>query len=399
MSRFTNRINVLKTILSNPKMIRLNPSLNWFFARYMFKFPGVITDEHVILHSHLPPLNSKAYTRFINEQLLSRSEGPTHAQIGITNACPQNCEYCYNKNRTGKVMDKDTILKVIRDLKNMGVVWLGLTGGEPLLNKDIVEITASASEDCAVKLFTTGCTLTKTLAADLKKAGLFSACISLDHFLAEEHDKTRRYQGAYNEALKAIKIFKEVGIHIGVSAVFSRQMIQSNHVEEFLGFLAELGVDEAWLSEVKPSVEPYQEDGIVIDEEDRLTLAHIQDGYNKKGKLTVNYLGHFEGKEHFGCNAGCKMIYIDAFGEVSPCVFTPMTFGSIHDTAIADIFNEMKSLFQPSHEGCFINTNYRLLQKYAEGQLMLDREKSINMMTEAKFGPLSEFGRKFYLRK
>ena len=110
-------------------MLKLNPSLNWFFARYMMKFPGVVVGKHTVLHSHLPPLNSQAYSRFINEQLLARSEGPSHAQIGLTNACPQNCEYCYNKNRTGKVMDKDTIKKVIRDLKEMGVVWLGFTGG------------------------------------------------------------------------------------------------------------------------------------------------------------------------------------------------------------------------------------------------------------------------------
>jgi MoaA/NifB/PqqE/SkfB family radical SAM enzyme len=365
----------------------------------MMKFPSVITDEHIILHSHLPPLNSKAYKRFINEQLLSRIDGPSHAQIGITNDCPQNCEYCYNKNRSGKVMDKGTILQVIHDLKNMGVVWLGLTGGEPLLNKDIVEITASASDDCAVKLFTTGCTLTNSLAADLKKAGLFSACISLDHYIAEEHDKTRRYKGAYKEALKAIEIFKQTGIHIGVSAVFSKQMIRSNRVNEFLSFLSELGVDEAWLSEVKPSVEDYQQANMVIDEEDRLALVHLQDRYNKKGKLTVNYLGHFEGSEHFGCNAGRKMIYIDAFGEVSPCVFTPMTFGNVHDTPVRQIFNDMKPLFRPSHEGCFINTNYRLLQKYSDGQLMLDKESSVKMMQESSFGPLSSFGKLFYGRK
>ncbi|MBN2238434.1 MAG: radical SAM protein [Dehalococcoidales bacterium] len=396
MSRFTNRFAALKAVLSNPQMIKLNPSLNWFLARYMMKFPVAVNDDYVILHSHLPPLNTRAYTRFVSEQLISRIDGPSHAQIAITNECPQNCEYCYNRNRTGRVMDKETIMKVIQDLKDLGVVWLGLTGGEPLLNRNIVEITASASDTCAVKLFTTGCTLTKNLALDLKKAGLFSACISLDHFLEEEHDRTRRYKGAYREALKGIEIFKDAGIHIGVSAVFSKEMIQSDRVEEFLGFITGLGVDEAWLSEVKPSVETYLDESQVIDEEDRLKMLRIQDRYNKQGKLTVNYLGHFEGKEHFGCNAGRKMIYVDAFGEVSPCVFTPMTFGNVYDTGIKEIYSEMMRLFKPSHEGCFINTNYRLMQKYADGRLMLDKERSTGMMAEAVFGPLSGFGQIFY---
>ena len=45
--------------------------------------------------------------------------------------------------------------------------------------------------------------------------------------------------------------------------------------------------------------------------------------------MVINYLGHFEGCESFGCNAGCKMVYVDAFGEVSPCVFLPFSFGNV----------------------------------------------------------------------
>jgi MoaA/NifB/PqqE/SkfB family radical SAM enzyme len=397
---FTNKIALIKTVLANPQMIKLSPSLNWFFTRYILKFPTVTTGKNVILHSHLPPLNSQAYKRFINEQLLAGNEGPSHAQIGLTNACPQNCEYCYNKNRAGRPMDKDTIKKVIRDLKEMGVVWMGFTGGEPLLNKDIVEITASVSEHCAVKLFTTGCTLTRQLASDLKAAGLFSVCVSLDSLVEEEHDRRRRYQGAFKEALKALDIFKKTGgIHVSVSAVFSREMIRTDQAEEFLQYLTQLGIHEVWLSEVKPSVEAFWHADNVITEDDRLKLIQIQDRYNKAGKITVNYLGHFEGNEYFGCNAGRKMIYIDAFGGVSPCVFTPMTFGNVHETPVQEIFDEMKALFQPSHEGCFINNNYRLLQKYADGQAVLGKENAIRMMQEASFGPPAKFGQLYYGRK
>jgi MoaA/NifB/PqqE/SkfB family radical SAM enzyme len=397
---FKNRLAVLKAVLSNPQMIKLRPSINWFFARYMMKFPAVTVGKHVILHSHLPPLNSKAYTRFINEQLLARAEGPSHAQIGLTNACPQNCEYCYNRNRTGRTMDKDTIKKVIRDLKEMGVVWLGLTGGEPLLNKDILEITESASADCAVKLFTTGATLTRDLASDLKAAGLFSVCVSLDHYREEEHDRRRRTPGAFKQALKALEIFRDIGgIHVGVSAVLSRNMIRTDQAEEYLLFLIGLGIHETWLSEVKPSLEAFWDRNLVITEEDRLKLIRLQDRYNKGGKITVNYLGHFEGKEHFGCNAGCKMVYVDAFGEVSPCVFTPLSFGNVQDKPVKDIFGEMRAHFQPSHEGCFINTNYGLLRKYANGHAMLGKESAIKMMEEVRFGPPSEFGRLYYGRK
>ena len=313
-------------------MLRVSPSTLWFLSDYMSKFQIRRVGDNLILHSHLPPLNSRAYSRFVKEHLLAKTPGPSHAQIGITNACPQNCEYCYNRNRQGQVMDKETIMKMARELKEMGVVWLGLTGGEPLLNKDIVEITESVAGDCAVKLFTTGCTLTREKALDLKQAGLFSVSVSLDHWEEEKHDRGRRYKGAFQQALKAIDIFQSVGgIQVGVSAVLSREMIRNDQVEDFLEFLKGLDVHEAWLSEVKPSLEAFWNNNLVITEEERLKLVKLQDRYNAEGKMTVNYLGHFEGKECFGCNAGNKMVYVDAFGEVSPCVFTPLKLRKCSD--------------------------------------------------------------------
>ena len=120
-----NSLPLLKIIGSNPQMLRVSPSTLGFLSDYMSKFQIQRVGGNLILHSHLPPLNSRAYSRFVNEHLLAKTPGPSHAQIGITNACPQNCEYCYNRNRQGQVMDKETIKKVARELKEMGVVWLG----------------------------------------------------------------------------------------------------------------------------------------------------------------------------------------------------------------------------------------------------------------------------------
>jgi MoaA/NifB/PqqE/SkfB family radical SAM enzyme len=377
-------------------MLKVSPSVLRFLSGYMGKFRVREVGDNLILHSHLPPLNSAAYTRFVEEHLLERTSGPSHAQIGITNACPQRCEYCYNRNRQGDVMDTDTILKTARELVDMGVVWLGLTGGEPLLNKDIVRIVERLSGDCAMKLFTTGCTLTAEKAAQLQRAGLFSVCISLDHWTEDEHDRGRNYDGAFREALRAIDIFLNTGgIHVGVSAVLSREMIENDQVEKYLAFLDGLGVHEAWLSEVKPSLEAFWHEELVITEEQRLQLVRLQDRYNASGRMTVNYLGHFEGKECFGCNAGNKMVYVDAFGDVSPCVFTPMNFGNVQSGSIAEIVAEMQSHF-PSEDGCFINKNYRLVQKYSAGRTTLDRADCLKMLEEVEFGELSRFNQLHY---
>ncbi|MGZ7065151.1 MAG: radical SAM/SPASM domain-containing protein, partial [Candidatus Aminicenantales bacterium] len=269
--------------------------------------------------------------------------------------------------------------------------WMGWTGGEPLLNPDIVAITAAAADGCAIKLFTTGSGLTPGLARDLKRAGLFSVSVSLDHWKEDIHDAARGTPGAFRTALRAIDIFRgTAGLHTGVSAVLTRDMIRRGETEELLEFLIGLGVDEAWLSEVKLVSAPLWNDEARISEAERLTLAGLQDRVNREGRITVNYLGHFEGREHFGCNAGRKMVYVDAFGDVSPCVFTPMTFGNVNRRPLADMVEEMRRSFRPSGS-CFMNTNYRMFAERGAAALPLDREASLGLCGEAVFGPTGAF--------
>lgn len=392
MQRFSDKLRLFREIVKNPQILKAPLPVLIFLKKYMDKFTIVNAGGNFIIHSHLPPINSRAYSRFINEHLLADSWGPAHAQIAITNACPQNCVYCYNKKRTGTPLTTDEILKTVQELKAMGVFWLGLTGGEPLLNKDIVKIVESAADSCAVKLFTTGCTLTEELARDLKKAGLFSVAVSLDSSRPDEHDQIRNYKGAYAEAVRAIDIFKSTGLHVSVSAVISKNMINSGQTEDFLVFLEGLGIHEAWLSEMKPSVDEHWSGEHVITAGERDSLIRLQDRRNKQGKMTVNYLGSFESKEHFGCNAGFKMIYVDAFGEVSPCVFIPMTFGNIREKRVSEIWKEMRSRFS-SEDSCFMNKNHGLLKKYYRGKTPIPQADSLKIMQEAGFGAIPEFTR------
>ena len=89
------------------------------------------------------------------------------------------------------------------------------------------------------------------------------------------------------------------------------------------------------------------------------------------------------------------MVYIDAFGEVSPCVFTPMTFGNVRDKSVKTVFSEMKGHF-PSESCCFINKNYELLEKHYKGQSPISKEDTLEMMKEVRFSPMSEFFRLYY---
>jgi MoaA/NifB/PqqE/SkfB family radical SAM enzyme len=387
MAHRASLVSVLMALVSAPRILRARPRAIGFLSRYMRGFRPQKAGGNVIIHSHLPPLNGKAYRRFVDEHLVNGSEGPSHAQVAVTEKCPQRCAYCYNRGRAGTAMDAPTLRRVVRELRELGVFWLGFTGGEPLLNRDLVGLTESASRDCAVKLFTTGCGLSAGLAAELRDAGLFSVSVSLDHWTEAGHDAARGYPGAFRAAMRALELFQAAGsIQVGVSAVLSEELYRPEAAETFLRFLEGLGIDEAWLSEAKPSTPAYWSNDRRITDEERERLEALQDRYNRRRGMTVNYLAHFEAESRFGCNAGRKMVYVDAFGEVGPCVFAPLSFGNVRQAPLADICRDMASRFKPSGR-CFMNENYRLFRGAENEGLPLSRERSISLLTNARFGP------------
>jgi MoaA/NifB/PqqE/SkfB family radical SAM enzyme len=382
--------NAIKSLLANPAIVTAGPGLDLFLLDYMRKFRLREVGGHVIVHSHLPPLNSKAYGRFVNEHLVRRNDGPSHAQIAVTSACPQHCTFCYNRDRTGKQITSYEILRTIDALADLGVFWLGLTGGEPLLETDLARIVEHAAGRCSVKLFTTGCALTPELARDLKRAGLFSVSVSLDHWDEQVHDSGRHYPGAFKAALQAIATFQEAGLDTGVSAVLSKEMVTKGETATFVAFLEGLGVHEIWLSETKPSVQAFWDEALLITDAERNALIALQDRHNREGGATLNYLGHFESADHFGCTAGRKMVYVDAFGEVSPCVFMPMTFGNIRQRPLAEIVDEMRRAFRLGST-CCISSHWALLRERAAGGLPLPPEQSREMVKGVSFTPASRF--------
>lgn len=383
-----------KSLIAHPGILKAGPALDWFLCRYMREFRLREVGGHLILHSHLPPLNSAAYGRFVDEHLTRRNDGPSHAQIAVTNTCPQHCAFCYNRDRTGTPLATAEILRVVDQLADAGVFWLGLTGGEPLVCEDLTRVVRHAAQRCAVKLFTTGCTLLPRQAADLKRAGLFSVSVSLDHWDEAIHDRGRDYPGAFKAALAAIATFKSEGLDTGVSAVLSKEMVANGEVEPFLAFLETLEVDEIWLSETKPAVRGWWDDALLITEAERRDLIALQDRYNRRrGRhATLNYLAHFESAERFGCTAGRKMVYVDAFGEVSPCVFVPVSFGNVRDGPLAGILERMRSVCRPGSE-CFISANYGALRDRAGGGLPIGAAAGEEIMRRVGHTPPGRFFR------
>jgi len=143
----------------------------------------------------------------------------------ITRRCNLKCVHCYAQSKDihydnelstheGKVL--------IDDLSAFGAPVLLLSGGEPLIRKDLPELAGYAVEKgMRAVISTNGTLITKEKAKILKDIGLSYVGVSLDG-MEEIHDKFRGVKGAFKSAVEGIKNSQDAGIKVGLRFTINR---------------------------------------------------------------------------------------------------------------------------------------------------------------------------------
>jgi len=159
----------------------------------------------------------------------------------LTYRCPLQCPYCSNPldfagSRFKQELTTEEWSRVFREAKALGVLQLGLSGGEPLLRPDLESLVASAHQlGLYTSLITSAHRLTQDRLAALKRAGLDHVQISVQAADAELSDRIAGTK-AFHDKLAAYHFTKELGFPLTVNVVLHRENL---HQVEALIRLAE----------------------------------------------------------------------------------------------------------------------------------------------------------------
>ena len=162
-------------------------------------------------------------------------------RITLTNRCNVNCLYCHHDGmvKSKDEMTADELYTICKIAKKIGVRKIRLSGGEPLLKKDIVEIVERiASLDFKDISMTTNGILLEKYAQDLKDAGLDRVNVSLDTLNRETFEfitKKDYLEDAKNGILKAV----EVGLYpVKINMVIMKG-INQDEIDDMFEFCKE----------------------------------------------------------------------------------------------------------------------------------------------------------------
>ena len=146
---------------------------------------------------------------FFNRQI------PLVATWVTTYLCPLKCPMCYQIRKKSEDLSTEDSKNMIWALQQAGVYFLHLTGGEPLVRKDIIEIIKYAKKDLGMHVsLNTSCTDPHNQIYDVAKE-LDTLIISFDG-MEENHDKNRG-KGSFKKNIEVIKEIRKRGLKVNVT--------------------------------------------------------------------------------------------------------------------------------------------------------------------------------------
>ena len=177
------------------------------------------------------------------------AERPFGLLAELTYGCPLHCPYCSNPLELAAYRDELSTAewqRVLTEARELGVLQLHLSGGEPLLRRDLVEIVRHAAGlGLYTNLITSALGLTRRRAEQLRDAGLEHVQVSVQ---ADEAALSDRLAGtpSFDRKLAAARLVKELGWPLTLNVVLHRQNL--DRVDRVLDLAEELGADRIELA-------------------------------------------------------------------------------------------------------------------------------------------------------
>lgn len=288
----------------------------------------------------------------------------------LTYRCNLACEHCYldagpvRKVHSEEFSDRSELqteecFRVIDQIQEIAPESVTiLTGGEPLLRKDILSIVRYASEKKLwVVIGTNGVRISKNLTMLLKEAGARGMALSLDALKPEVHDRFRAVKGAWDNTVSGARILAEFELPFIIQTTVGRHNL--NDLEGIADFAhGELGARVWNLYFLVQTGRGQFVSDITSEEYETVlsALAKIQKKFFSKMMVNAKCAPHYVRKlfeddkqspflKTFssgagGCPAGTHYMGIRPNGDMTPCPYLPVFGGNLRQQSFREIWQE-----------------------------------------------------------
>lgn len=303
------------------------------------------------------------------DEKIRRGESIAIMHFQYNYICNFTCEHCSIKRLQGKREGRTFTMSDVRDLARqadeLGLARFVITGGEPLIFKDLdALVEAIDPQKFYINCDTNGWFLDKEKAKHLKKIGIDRIQLSVDSLNAKDHDAFRRKPGSHARAIKAVDTTLDAGLDIFINTVVTKERLWSNEFVKFIEYFNRKGVG-VYVSYAKPVGSWEGHFDSLVDKADMEYMKKLESKHNVFTHLTPAY-----GLD-IGCIAVKSMITITKYGDVLPCQYMQIAIGNIFKEPLKDIIRRGLEIkyFGEYIDTCLIGEDRAFIDKYIVGHV------------------------------
>lgn len=297
---------------------------------------------------------------------------PPFLIASITSNCNLHCAGCYSRANhacsdeapVNQLTDQEW-KKVFTEAKDLGISFILLAGGEPMLRKDVIDVAGTIPE-ILFPIFTNGTMIGDQYIEVFRQHRNLVPVISIEGH--EEKTNHRRGEGLYDIIQKSMQRMRENKIIFGTSVTVTKENLEEVTSENFIHTLEDSGSKVVFYVEFVP-VTPEATELAPGDEEraymqERLMV--LRETY--PDIVFVSFPG--DEKTSGGClAAGRGFFHINSHGGAEPCPFSPYSDINVRDTSVREALQSR--LFQK------LRNSGTLLEDHAGGCVLFERKETV----------------------
>ena len=297
---------------------------------------------------------------------------PPFLIASITSQCNLHCAGCYSRCNHATVdaapvaqLTSEEWLRIFEEADDLGISFILLAGGEPMLRRDIIE-AAGKKPNILFPIFTNGTFM------DERYFDLFDKRRNLIPIMSIEGEKeitdARRGSGIYDRLIANMDELHKRGLIFGASVTVTTENIKEVSSPDFLKNLSDRGCKVVIFVEFVPVTEESKELAPGDAEREYLHNEILRLRREHPEMVYISFPG--DEKSSGGCvAAGRGFFHINSHGGAEPCPFSPYSDINVRDTSLRDAMNS--KLFRTLRE------NGHLLEDHAGGCVLYEKRELV----------------------
>jgi MoaA/NifB/PqqE/SkfB family radical SAM enzyme len=247
---------------------------------------------------------------------------PTVVAISPTMRCNYSCQVCYSRGRpSDDELSTGELNSLLDEAVKLGVYAIVITGGEPLLRDDLLDLVRRHRRLLFV-MITNGSCVTTEKARRIAKCGNLITLVSIEGF-QEDTDEMRR-PGAHEIAVRALESLEKARACHGFAATCTWANIDHLGTDHFIDQMIALGCSVGYFTEYVPCGPDPTPDWALNSEqraEFRQQVLHLR---RHKPIVLIQFPHDEYGPDNLCSAAGRRSVHISSQGDVEPCPFVPI---------------------------------------------------------------------------